>query len=378
MRLAGGDMGCLRSVVAPVLVAVALLCSCGGDDPLLLGYVGPLTGKYSDLGVQGRNGVRLAMEQFNDAGGAHGRPVKLLVQNDYSSADGTLQAFRDMATRGVAAVLGPMTSGQAIAAWPVMRDFGGVVLSPTVATPSLSRRKDFFYRVIATNENWAEALAQYARYNLQLYSVLCVGDLSNADYVDTFTLAFARRFETLGGKIVGRSDFRLDQEVDWTGFQEAQDRLNPDALLVVTSARDAAEICRMQIRRPRPAQILGPTWPASRELLFTGGPAVEGAVFATGFVENSASPAQIAFEREYQDRYGYRPNFAAAYSYEAARVLLGGMSAGAFSPEDFDRYLGQAGEFEGVYGKFRFDAFGDVLRATQIIQVKNGEFVEVE
>ncbi|WP_040368291.1 ABC transporter substrate-binding protein [Paucidesulfovibrio longus] len=351
------------------------LASCQGSDPLLIGYVGPLTGKYSDLGVQGRNGVRLAIEHVNEAGGLRGRPVRLLAVNDFSTSNGTLEAFRSLASQGVRAAVGPMTSGQAVAAWPVMQDFDGLIISPTVATPSLSGRRDFFFRVISTNVDWGEALADYAANVLRLRSIVSVGDKNNAEYVKTFIEAFERRFTQLGGKIAAQIFFRTGDRDDWKPLLDTLDTYSPDGLLLVTSARDAADIARKVAVRRSPIQLLGPTWPASRDLLFFGGPAVENAVFATGFVDHSDYPPLVKFQRDYQARYGYNPSFAAAYGYEAATILLRGLEVGADSPDSFRDFLSRTGEFEGVYGKLRFDEYGDVVRSTRIIRVENGEFV---
>ncbi len=45
-------------------------------------FVGGLTGRLSDLGIGGRNGVMLAVEEINNAGGISGRPVKLITKDD--------------------------------------------------------------------------------------------------------------------------------------------------------------------------------------------------------------------------------------------------------------------------------------------------------
>jgi branched-chain amino acid transport system substrate-binding protein len=92
-------------------------------------------------------------------------------------------------------------------------------------------------------------------------------------------------------------------------------------------------------------------------------------------VDDSDYPPLVKFQRDYQARYGNSPSFAAAYGYEAATILLRGLGVGADSPDSFRDFLARTGAFEGVYGKLRFDEYGDVVRSTRIIRVENGEFV---
>lgn len=362
--------------IAVMMVLVVGCCvACSRDEPVLLGYVGPLTGQYSDLGVQGRNGVRLAVEEFNDAGGLGGRPVHVLSLDDFSTPAGTVEAFQQFAAKKALAVVGPMTSGQARAALPAMEAYGGVVVSPTVSTPGLSGRKDNFFRVVSTNENMAHALVDYVVEELHVNSVVTVGDGKNAEYVETFNNEFMQRFKEVGGRILEHRIYDLRSTSDRESILDTLKRIRPDAVLLSTSARDFADIAQNIMLSGLQIQILGPNWPATREMLLAGGLAVEGAVFAMGFSEKLNHTPYKVFQQVYLDRYGFRPNFAATFGYEAASVLLRGLAAGVTSPEEFRQFLERTGELEGVYGPLRFDEFGDVVRGTVILQVRNGEFV---
>lgn len=65
----------MRLVVWLSLCCALLAWGCGRDEPILVGYSGPLTGGRADLGVQGRNGATLAVEDINARGGIAGRPL---------------------------------------------------------------------------------------------------------------------------------------------------------------------------------------------------------------------------------------------------------------------------------------------------------------
>src|SRR6056297_2409881 len=92
--------------IGVVLVLVGLLLGCNESDPIKIGFAGQLTGVYSDLGVQGRNGVQLAVEKLNESGGIDGRMLELMVKNDKNSVKGAIEADTQLIQNGVLAIIG--------------------------------------------------------------------------------------------------------------------------------------------------------------------------------------------------------------------------------------------------------------------------------
>lgn len=45
------------------------LAACSPQEPIRLGFVGGLSGRVADLGIDGRDGVLLAVEMRNKSGG---------------------------------------------------------------------------------------------------------------------------------------------------------------------------------------------------------------------------------------------------------------------------------------------------------------------
>lgn len=65
--------------------ALAILLSAGGcnhEEPIKIGFVGGLTGRVSDMGIAGRDGAQLAIEESNARNGVGGQSVLLLVRDD--------------------------------------------------------------------------------------------------------------------------------------------------------------------------------------------------------------------------------------------------------------------------------------------------------
>src|SRR3989344_7229390 len=58
------------------------------QEPIKIGYFGPLTGESASLGEPGMAGAMLAAKEINDAGGILGRRLEMVFEDDKCSAQG--------------------------------------------------------------------------------------------------------------------------------------------------------------------------------------------------------------------------------------------------------------------------------------------------
>lgn len=106
----------------PILILVLSGGGCDRNEPIKLGFVGGLTGRNSNLGVAGREGALLAVEQANEKGGIKGRQIRLIVKNDEQNSDVALKVDKELIEEGAVAIVGHMTSSMSLAAVPLMND----------------------------------------------------------------------------------------------------------------------------------------------------------------------------------------------------------------------------------------------------------------
>lgn len=364
------------------LFLFALLFSClssCSDEPILIGFSGTLKGKFSDLGVQGRNGAILAVEDINSSGGIDGRKLQLLIQDDGNTPEGAVSADRKMIDEGVSAIIGHMTSAQSIAA---LSEFSGsevVFISPTTSTNVIQGVRDNFFRVIPTLTDLADSLAVYATEELNLGRVAIVWDLFNRPFTEPYKDAFIKKFREKGGKVVGEVDFstEADARVQWKPIIEKLKKLNPDSVVAVTSARDLAlfaQHCRLE---ETGWVIMSSMWGYTRELIQTGGKSVEGVLFAVHFSEDNPELAYRDFKKRFQGRFGWEPNFAAAFGYEAVRVFAEAVRKNGGRTDGLADVIPGMSFDSGLMGAFSIDEYGDVKRKGNVVTVRDGEFVTV-
>src|SRR6185295_12359291 len=59
----------------------------GGNGEILIGEYGSLTGAQATFGQSNHNGVMMAADEINAAGGINGRKIKVLTEDDQSKAE---------------------------------------------------------------------------------------------------------------------------------------------------------------------------------------------------------------------------------------------------------------------------------------------------
>lgn len=360
--------------VLTIGIAAALLRP---SPPILVGFSGPLTGVNSDLGVQGRNGAQLAIEHINAQGGIAGRQLELLSSDDGPTAESARETDAALLRKGVVAIIGHMTSNQALAGLPVVEQHGAVMISPTASTPLLTGKRDGFFRLMPDNDSWANATADYALAQ-GLKTVSVIYETTNQAFAGSFVDGFALRFEAGGGSLQQRVPFTSSQRDTLESAAIRALATNPDAIVLAASARDTAALAQfIDVHdTPRPV-LLSSSWAYTREIFLAGGKAVEGIVFSISYVPDDNREGYLAFRKAYTERFGWEPNFAAAFAYEGVHVLAAALTRTGGKPQGLREALAQGYPVQGISESITLDQYGDVQRQPYIVTIRNGEFVTI-
>jgi branched-chain amino acid transport system substrate-binding protein len=346
-----------------------------------VGFAGELTGKQADLGVHGRNGVQLAVEDINAKGGIVGRPVELLVEDDLGTPEGAREADRALIEAGVVAIIGHMTSGQTMAVIPIINDAKVVLLSPTASTYELSGLNDYFFRVNPDNLAEARILARRVCDELALSRVAGIYDVDNAAYTQTFWSAFVKTCQDLGRQAVASVTFASAEEPDLAPLVTELKTHRPDAVVIIASALDTALITQQIRLQDWFVPLFATGWSHTEILLQNGGRAVEGMEIIMSFdanyrADDLESPTALReFETRYAQRFGQTFTFASAQAYEAMMVLAEALEKTGGEGRGLPQALTEIKNYEGLNTRLSLDSDGDVIRPQFLVTIQEGEFV---
>lgn len=360
-----------------LLGAFFLLAGCGKPEPIRIGLLAGLSDRGSDFGESVRNGVILAIEQQNQAGGIRGRQIELIVRDDGQDPEQAVRAANELIALKPEIIIGPATSSMATIVVPMMNQVGQVIISPTVASTDFHGKDDNFFRVNRTTREAAEHHAEVL-FGRDVRRVGMAFDASNSPYSNTWVAAFRQRFEQLGGKVTRTSQF---ESTKTPSFAEVITQLlpdSPDTLLFVASSVDTARLSQ-QARILAPNLLLTSTeWAASPELLSEmGGEAVNGLLIAHAYDRDDPRPAYQAFRHAYKQRFQREFGSFSLLAYDTANIVLTALK-NRQPDESMKQALLRYGPYEGVQQQIVFDANGDTSRQVFFTEIRNGSFVQVK
>ena len=366
----------ILSVACPLLLAFSLL-GCAPKEPVRIGVLAGLSDRGSDFGESVRNGVILAVEQQNLAGGIHGRMIELVVRDDCQDREQAIKAANELIALRPDIVIGPVTSSMATVIQPMLNQAGLVMISPTVASPDFYGKDDNFFRV---NRTTHEAARQHAEVLYQRNSrrVALAFDASNGPYSNTWLGEFARSFEKLGGKVTASASFDSTASPSFSGVLKPLIDSRPDALLFVASSLDTARLSQ-QARRLAPALSLSSTeWAASAELLSEmGGDAVDGLLIAHAYDRDDSSALYQSFRTAFKARFQREFGSFSLLAYDATNVVIAAMLKRQKS-EDIKTALLKYGPYRGVQQEIRFNDTGDAARQVFFTEIRGGRFIQIK
>lgn len=356
-----------------LLIAASLLgtLSCAPPEPVRVGFIGGLSGRVADLGIGGRNGAILAVEQRNRSGGINGRPIELIAEDDQQDTEIAKQAVARLLARQVEVIIGPMTSAMAIAVVPQINATTVPLISPTVTTNALTGIDDQFFRVVAPTARHVFKSAEYHYRQLGLRRVVLVCDLRNKAYTESWAGDFRQAFVALGGKVVGEIGFAEDDALSTLAARALAS--GPDGVLIIANSVDTGLLVQQIRLRDRKVQLATAEWAATERLIELGGQAVEGVVVAQYVDRQNDRPAYLAFLQAYRERFAHEPGFAGLTAFDATNVALDAL-AGMQKQQTLKQALLARGEFVGAQSLIRFDTNGDTERDTFLSRIHDGEF----
>jgi len=360
-----------------LLSLLLLLAACGKKEPVRIGFLGGISGRVADLGVAGRNGAMLAVEEANAAGGIDGRPVELVIRDDAQHPDTARAAVADLLRQNLEVIIGPMTSSIAMAVLPQINATHVLLVSPTVTTTQLTGKDDNFLRVIDDTAFYAQKSARFQLQRLRHRTVAAIYDQNNAAYCESWLGDFRREFERLGGRVLFSRSFSSEGEMTFSKLAREALATRPDTVLLIANAMDAALLCQ-QLRRINPRQpVVASEWASTERFIELAGAAAEGAVIAQFIDRNDGAPRFQRFVQSFRKRFGQDPGFAGLAGYDAARVALEA-EAHRSGEKSLKQTILEISTFQGAQQRIRIDRFGDANRSSYVTEVRNGAYLTLE
>jgi len=152
-------------IATALLTTILAACSGGTSETkeIVIGQYGSLTGSDATFGLSTKNGIEMATEEQNAAGGIGGFPIRMVIEDDRSTPEEAATAVDKILSRDrPVALLGEVASSASLAAAPLAQAAGVPMISPSSTNPKVTEKGDYIFRVCFIDPFQGTAAAQFA------------------------------------------------------------------------------------------------------------------------------------------------------------------------------------------------------------------------
>lgn len=371
------------TLIATVLVSFA--CErrggpgAGGETgQIVIGYYGDLTGRTSNFGVSTRNGVLMAADEINKAGGINGRQITILSEDDEGRPEKAATVVTKLIDQDkVIALLGEVASGNSLAAAPKAQGAHVPMISPSSTNPAVTQVGDYIFRVCFIDPFQGEVMAKFAANTLKAKTAAIMLDF-NSPYSRGLTEFFEKSFTKLGGQIVSKQSYTQGDR-DYKGQLTSIRSLNPDVIYVPGYYGEVGVIAKQAKQLGIQQPLLGGDGWDAPQLWELGGNSLNGSFISNHYSVEDPSPAIQKFVGDFRTRYNIVPDALAALGYDAMRVLADALKrAGTSEGPKLRDAIAATKDFPGVTGVITINAERNAVKPAVVLKLQDGKYVYQE
>ena len=371
----------MKRILIASLVIAGLLSACqqqnGGGDKVRVGVFMSTTGSTANFGISSVNGIKMAADEINKAGGINGKQVELLVQDDRSDASEAATIVTKFVTQDqVNAVIGEVASSRSIAAAPIAQNAKIPMLTPSSTNPEVTKKGDFIFRSCFIDPYQGAAIAQFAAKTLGAKTAAIMVDRKN-DYSTGLEKVITETFTRLGGKMVATQSYQ-EGDQDFNAQLTSLKGTNPEVIFVPGYYNDVGLIAKQARDKGITVPLIGGDGWDSEQLYKIGGTALNGSFFTNHYSPFDTAPNVVKFVSDYKSRYNSTPDALAATAYDAANIMFDAIKRSkSLSGTDIRDALAATNAFPGVTGTVTFNKQRDAVKPIVMIEIKDGGKYEV-
>lgn len=334
---------------------------------VLIGYFGPSTPsrpEWTDMWYA----ACLAIEQANKAGGYKGLPFRLVPgwsDNPWSS--GITQVVRMAYVHKVWAVIGGIDGPSTHLAEQVAVKARLTLLSPgsTDKTVNLAN-VPWMFSCLPGDHLQAPVLAHAIAAHIGEKPFLLVSAVDHDSHL--FTVELARSLAQ--NQLVPFYHLEFDPKGRNVGeLVEKIVRTSAHAMVLIAGARQSAHIIRAVRERDFTGLVFGGPDMGQRTFLEQAGQAANDVVFPLLYTPGKSANS---FEEKFVSRFGNRPDYLAAHTYDAVNLLIAAIRQAGLNRARICDEVRKLSPWQGVTGSIHWDLLGSNSRPIGLGTIKNG------
>jgi branched-chain amino acid transport system substrate-binding protein len=359
-----------------LIAACMLLCTWSvarAQDEIVVGEYGSMTGSEATFGISTDNGVKMAVNEINAAGGVNGKKIKLIAYDDQGKQSEAITAVTRLIQQDHAvAVIGEVASSLSLAGGQVCQQAGVPMISPSSTNPKVTAIGNMVSRVCFIDPFQGYVGASFAKDKLHFNKAAILYNRAQA-YSTGLRTDFRKAFDKMGGQVVSEQAYSngdTDFSVQLTTIKNA----NPDFIYIPGYYTEVVTIAQQARKLGLNVPLIGGDGWVSDELK-NAGHALDGCYFSDHYAKEDPRPEVQAFLSKYNAQFGRAPDSMAALGYDAMNLLADAMKrAKSLDGKDLASAINSTKNFKAVTGSITIDQNRNAKKLAVIQKVENGSF----
>ena len=361
-------------------ILAAVIAGCGGNssstsnaNEAKVALLTTTSGAAAAYGESIKNGAELAVAQVN--ADANNVKINLLVEDTKGDKNEAINAMNKVISKDkVVAVIGPMLSGEMMAAGPIANKNKIVALGTSTTAEGITDIGEYIFRN-AVPESLAVDAAIRQAHKVLGYKTAAIMYSNNNDQMVSVNNTAKKALESEGVQIVATETF-ADKDTDFSAQLTKIQQAKPDIIIVASLYQEGALIMKKMRELGMNQPVVGSNGFNSPAFIKNAGSAADGAIVGTPWFPNKDDQKVRDFRKAYVEKYGHEPDQFAAQAYDAVFLYEAALKAAGSTTdrEKFRNALKGITDFVGVTGKFQFNEKRDPSMEVQVLQIKNGQF----
>lgn len=351
-------------------------CNKASTNEILIGEYASLTGSEATFGQSSHNGLELAVEEVNKAGGLLGKQVKLITEDNQGKPSETQTVVQKLINRDkVVAIIGEVASSRSKAGAPICQAAKIPMITPASTNPEVTTIGDYIFRVCFIDPFQATVMSKFAINSMKVKRVALLVDQKNA-YSTGLADNFKNVFTGMGGEIVEEQKYSAGDK-DFKAQLTAIKAKNPEAIFIPGYYTDVNLISIQAREIGLTCPLFGSDgWESEKLTEGKAKDALEGSFFSTHVSADDPSPRVQDFIKKYKAKYGKEPDAMSFLAYDAGLILFEAIrKAGSTEGEKIKNELAKTKDFPGATGIITINEQRNAIKPAVVLEIKDGKFV---
>lgn len=344
---------------------------------LVIGGIGPVTGGAAVYGNAVKNGIQLAVDEINAAGGVNGIKLELNFQDDEHNEEKAVNAYNTLKDKDMKLLIGTVTSNPCIAVAAETVKDNMFQLTPSGSAVDCVANDNAF-RVCFNDPNQGVASAQYIAQNNVASKVAVIYDSSDV-YSTGIYEKFAAEAANQNIDVVAAEAFTSDSKTDFSVQIQKVQESGAELLFLPIYYQEAALILQQASKAGLNVKYFGcDGLDGLIDQLGDDVAIAEGVMLLTPFAADAQDEKTVAFTTAYKNAYNNEvPIQFAADGYDAvyavkAAMEKAGITDASISASDLCDALKVAMTeitVEGVTGTITWTADGEPTKDPKAMEI---------